>query len=251
MNNNISRDVYERYLDAATALFMEYYSCDLGDTIRKETEAEDNEAFTIPKELDDRCRALIKKGCAERQHSNYWKRIGKGLRYVAAVAVVLLAAASVLFVSVEAIRIPVISYYMEHSEGYWGISEDNAPDIPKTDFNLSDPLAGLIPEEYKLVLLDGESLDRLAAIYENDAGNEIFFSAADSNSSIQIDSEGAQISKIYHHHGKDIILVVEGTEVRLAWIDEDLSITFILIATDMSSDALLDIADHLMIILSE
>lgn len=252
MNNNISRDVYERYIDAATALFMEYYSCDMGENIRKEMEAEVNEAFTIPQELDDRCRELIKKECATRHRNNYWKSVVKGLRYVAAFAVILLAAASVLFVSVEAIRIPIISYYVEHSEGYWELSSsDNGAEPETVQFDVSDPLAGIVPEEYELVVLDGESLNRLVAIYEKGPGSEIFFSAEDSNGSLQIDSEGAQISQTYQLCGKDIILVVEDAEVRLAWIDEALSTTFTLIATDMSSETLLDIAEQLISILSK
>lgn len=252
MNNNISRDVYERYIDAATALFMEYYSCDMGENIRKEIEAEDTEAFTIPKELDDRCRELIKKECAERQRSNYWKSVVKGLRYVAAFAVILLAAASVLFVSVEAIRIPIISYYVEHSEGYWELSSsDNGSEPEAVQFDVSDPLAGIVPEEYELVVIEGTSLDGLFAIYEKTPGNEIFFSAEDSSGSLQIDSEGAQISQTYQLCGKDIILVVEDAEVRLAWIDDEFSTTFTLIATDMSSETLLDIAEQLINIFSK
>ena len=252
MNNNISRDVYERYIDAATALFMEYYSRDMGENIRKEIEAEDTEAFTLPKELDDRCRELIKKECATRHRNNYWKSVVKGLRYVAAFAVILLAAASVLFVSVEAIRIPIISYYVENSEGYWELSSsDNGAEPEAVRFDVSDPLAGIVPKEYKLVVLDGESLNRLVAIYEKGPGSEIFFSAEDSNGNQQIDSEGAQISQTYQLYGKDVVLVIEDTTVRIAWVDADLSTTFTLIATDMSSDVLLDIAEQLINILSK
>ena len=249
MNNNISRDVYERYIDAATALFMEYYSCDMGENIRKEIEAEDTEAFTLPKELDDRCRELIKKECATRHRNNYWKSVVKGLRYVAAFAVILLAAASVLFVSVEAIRIPIISYYVENSEGYWELSSSDKDTAKDNEllFDVSDPLFGLLPDEYELMVLDGETLDSLVAIYQNDNGEQVFFSAANSNNSnIQIDSEGAQISQTYQILGKDIILVKEDSETRLAWIDEELSTSFVLIATNMQTESLLTITEHLI-----
>ena len=256
MSNTISKEVYEQYIDAATALFMEYYSCDLGENIRKQIETEGTDSFVMPKDLDDRCHELIKKECAKRQRNNNWSIITKGLRYVATFSIILLAALSVLFVSVEAVRVPIISYYVERSEGYWEISgyeshSDSDTNIPEKAFDVSDPLAGLLPTEYTLDVLDGESLDRLVAIYEKEPGTEVFFSAEKCNSNHQLDSEGAQISQTYQLCGRDIILVVEETEVRLAWIDEDLSTTFTLIATDMSSDSLLAIAEQLIGILSK
>ncbi len=255
MNKNIDPAVYERYIDAATALFMEYYSSEMGESIRKEMEEGKIEPIAFPKDLDDRCRALIEKECTIRQRKNFWSGLATGLRYAASFAVILLAAASILFVSVEAVRIPIIDYYVERSEGYWVISE-GAPssgidnDAPET-FDVSDPLAGLLPEEYQLVMLDGDSLDQLVAIYEKSPGNEVFFSTASSGSSAQIDSEGAQISQTHQIHGKDVVLIVEGTEVRLAWIHDELSTTFTLIATDMSSDDLLAIAEQLIKNISE
>ena len=95
--------------------------------------------------------------------------------------------------------------------------------------------------------MDGETLDSLVAIYQNDNGEQVFFSAANSNNSnIQIDSEGAQISQTYQILGKDIILVKEDSETRLAWIDEELSTSFVLIATNMQTESLLTITEHLI-----
>ena len=255
MKSKISKDIYERYIDAATALFMEHYGRELDDVVQKEMTVDTNEFAAIPKDLDDRCRDLIKKNCVKHQQIAYWKNVRKVMKYAASVAVILLATASILFMTVEAVRIPIIRYYMEHSNGYWEISSKDAQgdkntDITKLNIDLSDPLAGLIPEEYGLVVLDGQSLNRLTAIYEDNSGNEIFFSAEDSNSNLQLDSEGAQVSQIYKHCNKDIVLVVEGTNVRLAWIDEELSVTFTLIATNMSSDLLLNIAEQLINMIS-
>lgn len=250
MNKNIDPAVYERYIDAATALFMEYYSSEMGESIRKEMEEGKIESIAFPKDLDDRCRALIEKECTIRHRKNLWSGLAKGLRYAASFVIILLAAASILFVSVEAVRIPIIDYYVERSEGYWVISQGSPSDgIDHNDpevFDVSDPLAGLLPAEYHLVMSDGDSVNQLVAIYEKSPGCEVFFSTASSDSSAQIDSEGAQTSQVYQISGKDVVLVIEDATSRIAWIDEDFSTTFTLIATDMSSDDLLSIAEQLI-----
>ena len=251
MNKDIDQAVYERYIDAATALFMELYSSEMGESIRKEMENDYNEAYSFPKELDDRCRELIKKECSSRQRKHHMRGFVKGLRYAASFAVILLAVASILFVSVDAVRIPIIDYYVERSNGYWIFSESSTADNSQNDlrestFDYSDPLAGLLPEEYQLVVSDGDSIFNFVAIYDNATGSEVFFSAESSGSSIQIDSEGAQISQTYQLAGKDVVLVVEDTNIRLAWIDEGLSTTFTLIAANMDSESLLNIAEQLI-----
>ena len=87
---------------------------------------------------------------------------------------------------------------------------------------------------------------KFTTIYEKSPGCEVFFSTASSDSSAQIDSEGAQTSQVYQISGKDVVLVIEDATSRIAWIDEDYSTTFTLIATDMSSDDLLSIAEQLI-----
>ena len=251
MNKDIDQAVYERYIDAATALFMELYSSEMGESIRKEMENDYNEAYSFPKELDDRCRELIKKECSSRQRKHHMRGFVKGLRYAASFAVILLAVASILFVSVDAVRIPIIDYYVERSNGYWIISENSTADNPSNNatesaFDFKDPLAGLLPEEYQLVVSDGDSIFNFVTIYNNGSGSEVFFSAVSSNGTIQVDSEGAQVSQTYLLAGKDVVLIVEDTEVRLAWIDESLSTTFTLIATDMDSNSLLNIAEKVI-----
>ena len=125
-NRKIDQDVYERYVDATVALFMEYYSAERAEDMHNELSGNEKIEVELPAELDNRCRTLIKKEHARRKRKEHMKTAMKGLRFVACFAVIVLALASVLFVSVEAIRVPIINYYIKQNDIYWEFSSRNA-----------------------------------------------------------------------------------------------------------------------------
>lgn len=244
----IDKGVYERYVDATVALFMEYYSAvTLPRSIQAELTNQEDQNVIFPTELDQRCRQLIKKELARHRWKQYAKYISKGLRYVAACVIAVLSLSSFLFMTVEAIRIPIINYYIEQYADHWEISSDTAtmPYIDKT-LNLKDPLINLIPDDYQLVVQDGESFSEMGAIYENSDGKRFCFSSVSGDNWIAIDSENAQTSQQFQLCGFDAISVVKDGVVSLTWIDTDLNIVFTMIADNMTESEVITIGENLI-----
>ena len=243
----IDNDVYERYIDATVALFMEYYSVVfLPESIHMELDDEHNE-FTFPTELDNRCRLLIRRECTRYRLKRNIKSITKGLQYVAVFAVAILSLFSLLFMTVEAVRIPIINYYIEQFDGHWEISgQETSEAQPNNDgIDIQNPLHGLIPNEYQLTILEGDSLADLTAIYENAEGKWICLSGMPGDSWVAVDSENAQLSQRCQINGYDALLVVKDG-VNLTWIYEETSIIFSVFADDLTETEVISIAEHFM-----
>lgn len=250
INGKINKEVYEQYVDATVALFMEYYSANLLEDIRTELGETDQSDIVFPRELDDRCRGLIKKQCASRKRKDFLKSATTGLRYVAVLAIAVLSLSSFLFVTVEAFRISIINFYVEQNDGHWDIS--GLPDTQQNeDLDINDPLAGMIPEQYKLVFSKGDSLDRVKALYEDADRNQIFFSAVPGTNILEVDSEDAQISQKCIIGGCQAILVAEENKSRIAWINEKTSTIFTLIVDNLTDSEATMLAERIIHLISD
>lgn len=247
MNTRIRNDVGERYLDATAAMFMEYYAIILAHDLQKEFESFGDNDVIFPDELDKRCRAMIKKEYASQKRKKYINSIMRSLRYVACCAVVLLALASILFVSVEAIRIPVINFYISQGGEYLKIgdsSEITADPVIAIDWN--DPLVKFIPEGYSLSMCDGDHSTQLVAIYENSAADSIFFTIDPASDIKKIDSEDAQAIKECFVAGNEAIIIIKNGVMTLVWKHEVIGKTFSITATSLSEMEIIDIAEGVM-----
>lgn len=245
---NTNHDAYEKYAGATVGLLMENYADVLSENLLGEMENCKKDNTDFPQELDKQCLALIKKECARHQRKQCLKTFSKGLQYAAVLVICLFATATTLFVSVEAIRIPIINYFIEKGDGYWEFSSDvnSASNIPSDVIDVTDPLKGLIPSEYKLTLLDGDSLDFLFAIYSADPDKEISFSSQGISSTVQIDAEDADKSQKFEILGNQAVLILKDRAVRLGWVQENKSTIFTLMANDLSEDTVIQIAKQII-----
>ena len=66
---NIDKQVYEQYLDATVALFMEHYTAALTDAVL----AEESDPATGSESMDRRCMEMIRKECAKQRRKEVWK----------------------------------------------------------------------------------------------------------------------------------------------------------------------------------
>lgn len=246
--SEMDKGVYERYMDATVALFMEHYSNDLADDIREELEAFNGENTPFPQELDAKCRELIRKECARQRRKELHKVIMKSLRYAAIFAVSVLSLFSLLFVSVEAFRLPIINFYIEHSNGHWNIStkEEGNTEPPSDLIDPADPLSGLLPEGYTLERIEGDSLSDMTAVYTNADGAMVFLSAYPAEGETELDSEDAQTSQKCEIQGYSAVIVEEDDAFRIVWIHESRKAVFSLIANSLRySDAISIVEDFI------
>ncbi len=242
---NLSNATHEKYIDASVAVFMEMYASILTESIHIDTSVTDKEVNSFPESLDKRCRATIQKECAKLRRKAFLKDITRCARVVAIMAAVILSLSSVLFISVEAIRVPIINYYISHTDRHWEVGniEENTDSV---DLDFKDPLAGLIPEEYTVIHQDGESLFSSMTIYQNADDQRIFFSGSATDSKVTLNSEGALYSEQFRLANYDAILVVEESSTSLLWVQDTDDAIFLIIADDLNDEELTEIALQLI-----
>lgn len=245
----VNKDVYENYIDATVALFMEYYSAvSFSQNVRSELDGANCREIQFPEQLDDRCRQLIKRRTALSRRKQYLKNCVRGIKYAAACIMVVLSLVSVLFMTVEAVRVPIINYYIEQRDGHWEIDGGVKNDFTKADneIELLDLLGNVIPEEYHLVVQNGDSLDKMAVIYENSKGKRLYCESVSGSGWVAIDSENAQISRQHKICGYDAITVIKDGTVNLTWMHSNLGIVFTIITDDMSETEIIAIGEQLI-----
>ena len=245
----VNKDVYENYIDASVALFMEYYSVvSLSDNVQAELDAANCDEIQFPAQLDDRCRQLIKNRTAHYRRKQYLKACWKGLKYAAACVMVALSLTSVLFMTVEAVRVPIINYYIEQYDGRWEIDRGGNDDSTKAreEIDLVELLGNVIPEDYQMVVKRGDSLENVAVIYENSTGKQFYCKTAPGYNWVAVDSENAQTSHQYQVCGYDAITVEKDGRVKLTWIHSDLGIVFSILADDMTEPQIIAIGQQLI-----
>ena len=230
----LSETTREKVEEAMLSVFMEQYGAamDAGVEI-KMAECADME---FPPELDKRIQKLIAGAQAEKKKKQRRKAALRVLRSAAAVIMVLLSVSSVLFMTVEAIRIPVMNFFVERTDRYWQLSDAPSTDSIPTGFDPANPLEGILPIDFVLTHMDGSwETSYLSADYRNENGAVITLLVHPSDSNVQIDSEDSNVSNI-KIAGYDTIVFVEGNTIRVSWLIDEISRAFTLCATDITKD---------------
>jgi len=245
--NRTYQEKYERYVDATVDLIMNRYNDILTENIRTEVDELENMQTEFPPHLHDQCMALIKNAHKKRKQQQRGKQVLKVLRMAAVFALVLLSLTSILFVTVEAIRLPIINFFIEKNENYWNITTDTQEhwETYTDTVDWTDPLQGLLDEEYKLVFQEGDSCHDAAVIYENSNAEQIFFSARPTESSIRIDSEDIDYSKELLICDYDAILVAEDHIITLVWMHNRLDAIYTIVADGITESQVIHIAEQL------
>ena len=244
-NRKINQDVYDRYVDASVALFMEYYCAALSDDIHRKMDQMQAADFAFPESLDIRCKRAIKKEYAIRKRKQFMKSAAKGLRYMAIFAVALLALSSALFISVEAVREPIINYYISLNDEYLEIGQSsNVQSSKPQSINWNDPLVGLVPEGYTLSLLDDKKPGTVTAIYDHEVSGSIFFTFDTIDTIKQIDADHAQeVQEIQIAENNGVLIVKDGI-VTIAWGNDTLNKSISITASALTAEDVITIAEQ-------
>lgn len=240
----IDQEVYDRYVDASVALFMEYYCASMSEKMEKMQAAD----AAFPETLDARCKRTIRKECAARKRRQFLKSAVKGLRYAAIFAVVLITLSSVLFVSVEAIRVPIINYYITLHSDHLEISQPQDPPLESPELiNWYDPLDGLLPSGFVLKKVRYYADIEAVALYKDNANNRsVFLTVSPLHAVINVDTENAQEIRDIRINGNNCIFVLKGSRISIVWIDEVEERVYIIITIGLSETEAAGIASQFM-----
>lgn len=247
-NMNTENTAFERYVDATVELFMEQYAKELAYALAQEPA----EQIPYPAELDRRCLALIQKARRKERLRKFSAVALKALRRVAIIVVALLSLASILFVTVEAFREPIIDFFFKEKDGYWEVTGDSES-AAATDglANMDDPLAGLLPDGYKLEELNQEENGRLFAKYVNSENKTILFIVYSGISITNIDFENAKTSLQHKIGDHDAVIVENEGSLHVLWASELTNQKYFLSANGMDSAKLLELAGKISLNFSE
>ena len=243
---SIDKQVYEQYVDATVALFMEHYAVALGDATMQTKAPE----LSCSETLDLRCMTAIRKECAKLRRKEAWKSTKRVLCSAAVLLIALLSLSSVLFMTVEAFRVPVIYFFIEQGDGFWAITgkNDDDPIDPATSdgFDPNDPLAGLLPEGYTFSYAKQSINGSTTLTYKNANGDRLILLIRLGTSDLTIDREDAPISKKCKVAESDGVFVVKDGFTQLAWVNPEKSTSYLLNADALDEDTLVMIAEKLM-----
>ena len=230
--------IFEEYTDASVELFMAHYAQFLYPG-----EDADAALIQLPEELDRKCRGLLKKAIRRQRWQQCQKAAFKTLGRVAVVAMVLLSTFTVLFMSVEAIRVPVINFYLTHSKlEYLTISSS-----PKEEgtFNPDNPLQDMLPGGYTLMQNERSEENHFTAIYQNAEGNYVFIRCEAASRVVQVDTEDAVVQN-FRIFNCEAMMVTEENTVRLIFGYEPWNATVVMISNDPQVDVLMIATEFLL-----
>jgi len=206
---NSSEALYDRYADAVTALVMEQYLSALAEALA----AEDRAPVEISAELDGRCRKCIKTGCTKALCRHVGRKLLRGTSVAVIVFLLLCGVFAVLFSTVEAIRVPIVNFFIEIQEE----KPENSNSSPEADAAASgrNYLEGLTPADYELA----EFSDRdeiLRILYRNPAGETICFELYPTADAEASDGEAAAAEALTIG-GCDAALIAKDGVQRIVW----------------------------------
>lgn len=232
----------ERLEEAMVAAFMDRYAQALDAGIDRKMEECANDIF--PEDLDRRCRALIAQESKKTQNKKRRKSALRVLRSAAVIAVVLISLFGVLFVSVEAIRLPIMNYFFEKTDRFWQVSQYPTKRWESDGVNQENPLENIIPDDFMLVHVDGEwESGNFSADYFNGRKSKVTLMVSPSDGMIQIDTEGAYITQC-EIGGYPAVLATEDYAVRLMWTDESTSRVYTIFTMYVAEDVVINFAEE-------
>lgn len=234
MNNlKINQELKDQYVDASAALIMDQYTQRLSQKLEQEMESDNEYAELVCSDsLDQRCRQLIKDEYARIRRKRRLVTAKKILNRAAIIFVALLALSSVLFMTVDAIRIPIMNFFIEKQEESWhitgasqGTAKVESPEV--STFGFTNSYANRMPSDFSVVEILSDLEISFFGMFENSLGQTIRLSIGTAESSTHLDSENVDMSMdvlINNHPG---VLLVEDETCRLAWIQDEVIIIII------------------------
>ena len=240
MNEQKKQKLLEQYDDAAFALLMDEYAEEEGARLMAEFEAAQaaGQVPEIPIELDEQCRRMIRRDRAKK----WGIRAAHSFRKVAvkaAVAVlVFIGLMTTVVMSVDALRVPVLNFIIEHFDEYSSITFTDSTQPQTQTHNPAELFESIIPQDYTLV--SQTITENLALIaYENNDLDTIQLCITPAEGEVRLDTEDAIYSEFILYNYKAILLEENGYQVF--WHDEKADVLYTVIATALTKEAILEI----------
>lgn len=244
----IDKKLLENYEDAQMALLMDAYAKAEGEALMLEAEKVD-EPFS--ETFKAKCMDLIDKEFAKRRRQKWMRNAVKKSVRAAVIAFAVVGFLSVGAMSVEGVRIPVVNFFLEQSEKFTTIIfGDKEPTDATTDVLegtvQEGPLAGLLPDTYKLDTFQELENNSILAVYSATPEDYIYYATNKWDGlSLNIDTEDAEYFEEKILLNYKAYIVVKG-QCRIMWVNENTGMVYEIVASKIDSESLWYIAKQIV-----
>lgn len=241
INKNEQNDAFEQHMEQTVNQFMDHYAQELSQQLE-----ENAQNVPYPRKLDKRCRKLIRRSTAKEHWFTFTGSPRSILRPVAVAAVAVLLITGALLIPADAFRSPTKNYVIQEMDGYWRFDwEPDATVYPHSLEEMGDPLAGLLPEEYKLVKLDNPNPDYIIVRYENEHGQAVRLITHNNTGISDVGTKFADKVAYCTVDGFDGLLVERYGYTHIYWVNGNTSQHFSLISDGIKYEELFAIAEKI------
>ena len=244
MNEQKKQKLLEQYDDAAFALLMDEYAEEEGARLMAEVEAAQaaGQVPQMPAELDEQCRRMIRRDRVKKRGIRAARSFRKVAVKAAVAVLVFIGLMTTVVMSVEALRIPVLNFIVEHYEKYSTLTFNTTPQPQTNKQTYAEYFKTLLPSDYYEVASTITEHMTLVT-YENHLGNVAQIYVTPAGGEVKIDTETAFYSEIELAEYKAILVEKDGYQVT--WIDQDSNTMYMVHADGFTKDFILNICYQL------
>lgn len=242
MSENKKLELLDQYDEVTFALLMDKYAEEEGARLRKEFEEAQaaGEVTDTSDALDEKCLQMIHRDYAKKRGKDNVRKIIRMTSKVAVAVMVFLGLMTTTVMSVDALRIPVLNFLVDHFDGYSSLSFEDASQPEK--HTLAGQFESLLPDGYVEV---SESITEniTMVVFQNSAGDMAQIYVTPASGVVNIDTEDAIYSEINLAGYKAILLEEDGFQVT--WTIPEAGLLITVQADALSKDTVLGICYQL------
>lgn len=241
MRDQKRQELMDQYDDAVFALLMNEYAEEEGARLRKEFEDAKavGEVCETPDLLDEKCLRMIHREFARKRYYDNTRKFIKMTCKAAVFAMVLLGVMTMTVLSVNALRVPVLNFIVEHFDEYTSISQSKETQPEEVSYGAI--LDAYLPANYQQQhYVDTDNM--VIVVYADEVGNLVQLTIIPESVALNLDSEQATYSEIMVSESKAALIEKDGYQV--IWVSED-NRTFNLQAEAIPLDLIINICNAL------
>ena len=234
MNDQRRERLEDAWDETALELLMDDYAEIAGSELYDEycSDLEIGNVEDLPAELDESCQEMIHASFTAESKAKK-NPLNPALSYVYKAAMVVLAifgATTVLVVSVDALRVPVLNFFLTQEERYTILSSAESNDLTGSE-NIND-IRGYIPKDYKIVYETYYGQGYYNLRYQNEAGNVISIRTGEGDVQLYADTEDASCEQIEMNGQSALFIQKNGLRIVLQKSDPQAIVDFFAEALD-------------------
>jgi hypothetical protein len=241
LSENKKLELLDQYDDVTFALLMDEYAEEEGARLRKEFEEAQaaGKVSDTPDALDEKCLQMIHRDFAKKRGKENVRKIIRMTSKVAVAVLVFFGVVTATIFSVDALRIPVLTFFVEHFDGFMSINSNENQELHSKDPCMM--LADLLSDDYYQIDYSfDENLEYV--LYENNQGETVTLSIYAPDMEMNIDNEDAEYSEVNIGDYRAILLNKNGW--NMIWSD-DSGKTYMFRASDFTQSQVLELCNIL------